>query len=153
MNILALDVGTSSVKAAVLDTATGRAVGPIAHVAYAMDAPTPEAAEIHAERLWQAVAAAARAAVQGSGVSGRAGQDVQGIGLSCLTPALVLLDKSDRPLLPIWTHLDRAPPGRTPGVGCRRPGVSWHGWQSAPAGRHFGHVPPANAGPGPLPVA
>jgi xylulokinase len=107
MNILALDVGTSSVKAAVLDVAKAAPVGPIARVSYALDTPTPEAAEVPARRLWDALATAARSAVQQSGVSGKGGEDVQAVGLSCLTPALVLLDKRDRPLRPIWTHLDR----------------------------------------------
>jgi sugar (pentulose or hexulose) kinase len=107
MNILALDVGTSSVKAAVLDTATTTPVGAIARTTYALDNPVPDAAEVPAQRLWEATAAAARAAMRSSGVSGKAGQDVQAVGLSCLTPALVLLDKKDRPLRPIWTHLDR----------------------------------------------
>jgi xylulokinase len=52
------------------------------------------------ERLWSAVASAAREAA-GSG------PPVEGVGFSCLTPALVLLDAADRPLAPIWTHLDR----------------------------------------------
>src|SRR5262249_31342734 len=30
-----------------------------------------------------------------------------GIGFACMTPGLVLLDADHRPLLPIWTHLDR----------------------------------------------
>src|SRR5437879_10071098 len=100
MHILALDVGTSSVKAAVLDVATAAPVGSIARVAYCLDHPTPDAAEVPAERLWSAVTAAARQAVRPSG-------HVEGIGLSSLTPALVLLDEADRPLGPIWTHLDR----------------------------------------------
>lgn len=107
MNILALDVGTSSVKAAVLDVETGAPQGGIAHTDYALDAPCPEAAEIPAERLWQAVAAAARAAVRHADVAGQPGRDVAGVGLSSMIPALVLLDKADRPLRPIWTHLDR----------------------------------------------
>jgi xylulokinase len=107
MRVLALDVGTSSVKAAVLDVATAQPVGAVAQCAYALDHPEPDAAEIPAERLWQAVAAAARGAVRRAGVAGIAGQDVQAIGLSCMTPALILLDKADRPLGPIWTHLDR----------------------------------------------
>src|SRR5438093_500356 len=107
MNILALDVGTSSVRAAVLDTATAVPIGDVAQVAYALDAPTPEAAEVPSERLWQAVAAAARAAMLHSAVSGKADRDVQAVGLSCFTPGLVLLDKSDRPLRPFWTHRDR----------------------------------------------
>jgi xylulokinase len=100
MHILALDVGTSSVKAAILDVATANPVSPVAKSAYALDHPTPEAAEVPAERLWGAVTAAAREATRGA-------EGVAGVGLSCLTPALVLLDERDRPLGPICTHLDR----------------------------------------------
>jgi xylulokinase len=100
MHILALDVGTSSVKAAVLDVATARAVGPAAKIAYELDHPVPEAAEVPAPRLWDAVARAARQAA-------RPVDEIHGIGLSCLTPALILLDAADRPLGPIWTHFDR----------------------------------------------
>jgi xylulokinase len=100
MHILALDVGTSSVKAAVLEAATGHAVGPVARSPYELEAPTPEAAEISVERLWEAIAGAARAAT-------RQVPDVEGVGLSVMTPALVLLDGSDQPCAPIWTHLDR----------------------------------------------
>src|SRR5689334_17574461 len=100
MNILALDVGTSSVQAAVLDAGRAEPLGPVRPVGYELDHPTPEAAEIPAERVWDAVAEAARQAT-------RTHPDVAGVGLSCLTPALVLLDKGDRPLAPVWTHLDR----------------------------------------------
>jgi sugar (pentulose or hexulose) kinase len=100
MRILALDVGTSSVKAAVLEVETAAPLGSVAHVPYDLDHPTPEAAEVPAGRLWDAVAAAAREAVRGA-------DGIEGIGLSCLTPALVLLDGADRPVAPIWTHLDR----------------------------------------------
>lgn len=100
MRILALDVGTSSVKAAVLEVSSTVAVGPIAHVPYATDHPTPEAAEIPADRLWSAITSASRQASNHT-------VGIAGIGLSCLTPGLILLDKADRPLLPIWTHLDR----------------------------------------------
>jgi xylulokinase len=102
MHILALDVGTSSVKAAVLDAATGRPVGPIARAAYDLDHPTPEAAEVPPERVWQAAAEAARHAVAGGNADA-----VRGVGLSCLTPALVLLDAADQPLGGAWIHLDR----------------------------------------------
>jgi xylulokinase len=107
MRILALDVGTSSVKAGVLEVATAAPVGPTARVAYELDAPVPEAAEIPPGRLWDAVTGAAREAVRKAGVAGLPGHDVQAVGLSCMTPALVLLDRADRPLGPIWTHLDR----------------------------------------------
>lgn len=100
MNILALDVGTSSVKAAVLDAVQASPIGPMTHAAYSLDHPTAEAAEVRAERLWAAVVAAARDAT-------RTVPDVHGVGLAVLTPALVLLDAADRPVAPIWTHLDR----------------------------------------------
>jgi sugar (pentulose or hexulose) kinase len=100
MMILALDVGTSSVKAAILDTETGDPVGPIARVPYVLDYPTPDAAEVPAERLWNAVSAAAREVT-------RSAAPVEALGLSALTPALILLNRSDQPLGPIWTHLDR----------------------------------------------
>ena len=106
MNILALDIGTSSVKAAVLDVETGKALGPIAHVHEQLEAPAAEAEEVPAERLWQAAGAAARQAVQRAHVAGTAA-DVAGVGLSVMTPALVLVDKQDKPLVPVWTHLDR----------------------------------------------
>jgi xylulokinase len=100
MQILALDVGTSSVKAAVLDVGLGRPVGGVARAGYELDHPAPDAAEVPAGRLWGAVAAAAREAT-------RATPHVEAVGLSCLTPVLVLLDAAHRPLGEIWTHLDR----------------------------------------------
>src|SRR5208282_5689876 len=100
MHILSLDVGTSSVKAAVLDAMTAAPIGPLVRTTYDLDHPTPDATEVPADRLWSAVTAAARQATRGI-------EGVEGVGLSCLTPALVLLDASDQPLLPIWTHLDR----------------------------------------------
>jgi xylulokinase len=101
MRVLALDVGTSSVKAALLDAASGDPIGGIARVEYTLDRPTPEAAEIAPDRLWSAVAAAGRQAARATP------EAVEAIGLSSLTPALVLLDSNDRPAAPIWTHLDR----------------------------------------------
>lgn len=100
MYVLALDVGTSAVKAAVVEAASLALAGPVAQVAYELDHPTPDAAEVPAERLWQAVSTAARQAA-------RQAPEPDGIGLSVLTPGLVLLDAADRPLTPIWTHLDR----------------------------------------------
>jgi xylulokinase len=100
MHVLALDVGTSSVKAAVLDQVKAVPLGPVAHIPYALDHPVPEAAEVPAERLWCALVEAAREVT-------RTQLGVQAVGMTVMTPALVLLDAADRPLAPIWTHLDR----------------------------------------------
>src|SRR5258707_10082196 len=100
MLILALDVSMCTVKAAVLDLARAEPVGPIAQAAYALDHPTSDAVEISADRLWSAFTSAARHAAQGR-------EGIEGVGLSCLSPGLVLLDDAGRPLSPIWTPLDR----------------------------------------------
>jgi sugar (pentulose or hexulose) kinase len=100
MEILALDVGSCVVKAAVVDAEAAQPLSPIARVAFELRRPTPETAEIVAEELWSAVAAAARQA-------SRDFPGVAGVGLSVVTPWLVLLDKAGQPLGPIWTHLDR----------------------------------------------
>lgn len=100
MHILALDVGLSAVQAAVLDAVTATRLGPLARSDFALDHPTPEAAELPPERLWQAVTSAARLATRDT-------PGIEGIGLSVATPGLVLLDGKDQPLGPIWTHRDR----------------------------------------------
>jgi len=99
MQILALDVGTSSVKAAVLDVADGTAVGPIGRAPCRLEQTEPEAAVLDPEATWQAIGSASRAAATG--------QKVEGVGISCLSPAWILLDAADRPLTPLVTHLDR----------------------------------------------
>jgi sugar (pentulose or hexulose) kinase len=101
MPILGLDVGLAGVVAAVLEVPAARLLAPAVRVSYDLERPTPEAAEVPLERLWQAVAAAARAAVW------QARQEIEGIGFSVTASALVLLDRQDRPLRPVWTCLDR----------------------------------------------
>lgn len=108
MNILALDVGTSSIKAAVLNTAEPTALATpvegLAQVPYTIDYPQPDGAEVSAEHLWNAVDQAARRAIA---LAPKSRWPIEGVGLSCLMPALVLLDQADRVLSPIWIHLDR----------------------------------------------
>ena len=145
MHVLALDVGTSSVKAALLDTASAQATGPIVRVAYELDQPAPEASQVPAERLWQAIAAAGKQATRGQ-------PDAQAVGLSVMTPALVLLDAADRPVLPIRTHLDRrARPAARQVMGGGRRRVPRQRRQSAVARRHQRHRLAANAQRGSLP--
>jgi xylulokinase len=100
MRVLGIDVGTSSIKAAVIDVERAEIVGAMSHVAYQLEHPSPEAAEVAPGRLWSAIKTAASAATA-------AGTGVEAVGLSCLAPSLILLDSADRPLTSIWTHLDR----------------------------------------------
>jgi xylulokinase len=100
MRVLAIDVGTSSIKAAVIDVERAEIVGAISHIPYRLEHPSPEAAEVPPGRLWAAIGTAASAATG-------AGSGVEAVGLSCLAPSLILLDSADRPLTSIWTHLDR----------------------------------------------
>lgn len=99
MHILAIDIGTSSVKAAVLNQTSGQLIGPVAKAAYPLLNTEPEMAAIDPGQLWQAISTALSQASEG--------QHIEGIGISCLTPCLVLLDQNDKPLLPFVTHLDR----------------------------------------------
>lgn len=101
MHILAIDVGTSAVKAAVLDVASAEAVIEPVHCSYSLDRPDRDTATIPPDRLWNAVAEAATRAAAGAKVA------VEGVGLSCMTPALVLVGRNDEPVAPIWTHFDR----------------------------------------------
>jgi xylulokinase len=100
MRVLGIDIGTSSIKAALLDVERAEIVGAISHVPYRLEHPSPEAAEVSPGRLWAAIRTAASAATG-------AGKSVEAVGLSCLAPSLILLDSADRPLTSIWTHLDR----------------------------------------------
>lgn len=101
MIVLGIDVGTSSVKAALVDLANDCTIVASGSAQYPIDRPEPGAAEIRADQLSSAIATAVTTAT-----IGRA-DDVQGIGLSCLTPALCLLDSQDEPLGAFRIHLDR----------------------------------------------
>ncbi|HMO34697.1 MAG TPA: FGGY-family carbohydrate kinase, partial [Gemmatales bacterium] len=99
MNILALDIGTSSIKCAVLDGASSRVLGPVAKAHYPLEQSPRDAACIQPEVLWQAIEVAIHEATHEL--------EVDAIGISCLTPCLVLLDQQDQALRPLVTHLDR----------------------------------------------
>ena len=100
MNILAIDVGTSSVKAAIVDQASGDIVGPLGKTPYEVRRPVQDASEIDPAELWESITNSVRDAVKGA-------PPPEGVGLSCLTPALVLLDESREVVAPIRIHQDR----------------------------------------------
>ncbi|PPS45931.1 xylulokinase [Chroococcidiopsis sp. TS-821] len=93
--LLGIDLGTSSVKALLLDT-NGTVVRE-ATCAYAVQAPQPGWAETDPEQWWNAVAIAVKNAVKNP-------QDVQAIALSGQMHGVVLTDSEGTPLRPaiLW---------------------------------------------------
>src|SRR5438552_1870679 len=97
MRVLAIDVGSSSVKAAVLRGT--RVVGWIARVEFATQFDEVRA-EIEPRAIFRAIADAIAQL-------GAAAKRVDAIAPAVLSPAWVAMDKHGRPITPIVTHQDR----------------------------------------------
>jgi sugar (pentulose or hexulose) kinase len=100
MRLLALEVDIGTVTSAILDATSAQPIGEMARVRYVVDRPTPVAAEVSGERLWSAVTTAARSVSQ-------AVEGIEGVGLSVVSPALVLIEKKDQPAAPVRLPHDR----------------------------------------------
>ena len=100
--LLGIDVGTSSVKAALVDLqgrlqATAQAEYPLHHIHTAWVEQNPE-------DWWQATCNAIRSAL----AKVEHGRDrVRGVAVSCQTPTLLPLDRSGQPLRPAVIWMDR----------------------------------------------
>lgn len=101
--LLGFDVGSSSIKATLLDAGTGKAVASAASPATELEisAPRPGWAEQDPETWWTHAVAAARE------IGSRAAREmaaVRGIGIAYQMHGLVLLDRAGKPLRPsiIW---------------------------------------------------
>jgi xylulokinase len=97
MNLLGIDIGSSSVKAGVLRN--GKLLGEPARASF----PTRYEgvkAEVDAPAVLKAVAAVIREV-------GTPAKRVDVIGLSVMSPSWIAMDKSGKPLTPIVTHQDR----------------------------------------------
>ncbi len=103
MYLLGLDVGSSSVKASLLDAATGKVAGSAFYPKQEMQilAVQPGWAEQDPEKWWQAGKRAIAGALQQAGASGA---DVKAIGIAYQMHGLVCLDEHNQPLRPsiIW---------------------------------------------------
>jgi gluconokinase len=96
MRVLALDVGSSSVRACAYDE-RGRELGEPAQRKYEARRADDGSAELDADEL----VAAARAVLDEAG----GGHDA--LGISCFMHSLLLLDERDRPLTPVLLWQDR----------------------------------------------
>jgi gluconokinase len=96
MRVLALDVGSSSVRAGAYDE-HGRELGEPARRAYEARRGHDGSAELDPDRLVDACEA----------VLAEAGAGEEATGISCFWHSLLLLDKRDRPLTPVLLWQDR----------------------------------------------
>ncbi len=103
MKTLGIDIGSSSVKAAVLDTDTGECVGSYTSPATELpiDAPAPGWAEQRPEMWWEHVSVCLRELFGGGSVKP---QEIAAIGITYQMHGLVCLDEQGEPLRPsvIW---------------------------------------------------
>jgi len=96
-SILAIDVGTQSLRACILDSALS--VLERQQVPYTPEVISRDKVEIQAEVLWDALVQACRKLELKSRVSV--------VTFSTLCPSLIAMDAAGRPLRPIILHLDR----------------------------------------------
>lgn len=87
---MGIDVGTTAVKAVVID-AKGRSIG-AAEQEYALGTPQPGWAELDPQAVWRAAAAVVRR------VTASLAEPVEAVGISALGEAFVPLDSGGRPL-------------------------------------------------------
>jgi xylulokinase len=103
MYLLGLDIGSSSVKASLLDPQTGRVAGSdyFPKDEMPITAIRPGWAEQHPSQWWDASKLAAAGAMKGAGASA---SDVRAIGIAYQMHGLVCLDKRGQPIRPsiIW---------------------------------------------------
>src|SRR4051812_5860798 len=97
MKFLALDVGSSSVKSAILRN--GKIVGKIVRAAFATRREGMKV-EVDPRVILKAVASAIAQV-------GKEAKTVEGIGLTVMAPSWVAMDHEGRPLTPVVTHQDR----------------------------------------------
>ena len=95
--ILAIDVGTQSLRACIIDA--GLSVIERQQIYYAPQVKSRDRVEIDAEVLWDALIQACRKLKQKN--------TVQAITLSTLCPSLLPMDAEGNPLHPVILHLDR----------------------------------------------
>ncbi len=103
--ILVVDVGTTTLKAAVMDSESLRPLGS-SSLPVEMEYPAPGYAELDVERLWDTVAAAAREAISRAGAG-----SVEGLVYVTQMAGVVPVSREGRPLMKLMTWLDERAAG------------------------------------------
>ncbi len=103
MTLLGFDIGSSSVKASIIDSDTGKLLASAfcPKEEMAIDSPKPGFAEQHPDTWWNNLVGATRELMQQPGIDP---QTIKAIGISYQMHGLVVVDNSLRPLRPsiIW---------------------------------------------------
>jgi sugar (pentulose or hexulose) kinase len=100
--LLSIDVGTTSVKAAVYN-AEGRCLA-LSHQDYQLSTPAVDRVEMDAEAYWTAATTAVKEVIKADGVSP---QEIAGIGVSSQGETTIAVDRSGVPLYPALVWLDK----------------------------------------------
>lgn len=98
--VVAIDVGTSSARAGLVDEQLN--VHHIASRAYGLETPQPGYAEQSAEKIFAAVLEVIQACV----AAAPAGVKIAGLALDTAMHSFLALDAAGRPLTPVWTWAD-----------------------------------------------
>ncbi|MEM0308213.1 MAG: FGGY family carbohydrate kinase, partial [Thermofilaceae archaeon] len=96
MNVLAIDIGTTNVKASVVDE-RGRVLR-VASRELSLHSPVPGSAEHSPDELLSAIRGASKEAAKSF--------SIEAVALSCYQHGLLVVDKDLRPLTHILTHMD-----------------------------------------------
>ncbi len=99
--ILSVDLGTTAIKACLIDAA-GRVLA-IASREYQLDTPTPLEVELDAETYWAAFREGVAELLERTGVNPR---DIRALGISAQGETLICADASGRPVRPAIVWLD-----------------------------------------------
>ncbi len=113
MYLIGYDIGSSSIKAALIEAESGHTVGIAQYPDREMliDAPQPGWAEQHPDTWWQYVGKATRKLLAQTGIDAQA---VRAIGIAYQMHGLVLIDKNHQVLRPsiIWCDSRAVPIGQ-----------------------------------------
>jgi gluconokinase len=123
MLVMALDIGTSSARAACFDAEARPLAGAEGRVAYTPRTAPDGEVVLDPDALVSAVAQAVDAALAGAGP--RAGE-IAGVGASVFWHSLLALDTAGRPLLPVLTWADTRSVAAADGLRARLDGRGIH---------------------------